>query len=151
MTGLFAAFDKKAERREKRNEKRRDERNEERMRFFDQKMKNISLNTIKEYHEDFEVDLDAKLEDFAKAEDLARIAKSVNKQFKMMQNFEKRLIKGELIDFLEDLQLGRPKTKEAFQYAYGIYDRYKELNGNSYIEAVIAEIRDYQKRMADIE
>lgn len=147
MTGLFAAFDKKAERREK----RRDQRNEERMKFFDGRVKDISLNTIKEYHEDFEVGLDAKLQDFAKTEDLARIAKSVNKQFKMLQNFERNRIKGELIAFLEDLELGRSKTKEAFQYIFGIYDRYKELNGNSYIEIVVAKIRDYQKRMADIE
>lgn len=42
-------------------------------------------------------------------------------------------IRGEIVDFAEDLRQGCHKSKVQFQHIFEIYDKYHNLGGNSYI------------------
>lgn len=48
-------------------------------------------------------------------------------------NIELELIKIILINFINDIDQGITKTQIQKQNAYELYDRYKELGGNSYV------------------
>lgn len=43
-------------------------------------------------------------------------------------------LKGEILQFAEDLKNGGEKSSVTYQYIHDCYSRYKSLGGNSYIE-----------------
>lgn len=47
---------------------------------------------------------------------------------------EKYRLKGEIIDFAEDLRNGAQKSSVAYQHIHNSYSRYKKLGGNGYID-----------------
>ena len=54
---------------------------------------------------------------------------------KKIERLELSYIKTDLVDFMNDIENDVPKNEIQKKNAYELYDRYKELRGNSYVES----------------
>ena len=86
------------------------------------------------------------LNGFVKKEDLENLDAKLKRQNKMIAEFEKNRIRGELLNFSEDLKNGVKKSPIAYQHAFSIYEKYKKLGGNSYIDNAFEYIKFRQKQ-----
>ena len=59
-----------------------------------------------------------------------------------IDNLELEQAKNYLLEFLCDKKQGEPKTEYQIQRAHEVYDRYKKLNGNSYIKHLWTEVME---------
>lgn len=51
-----------------------------------------------------------------------------------MQKLELSTIKTDLVNFINDLEHDVPKSQIQKEHAHELYDRYRELGGNSYVQ-----------------
>lgn len=52
---------------------------------------------------------------------------------KMIENLEMSSIKTDLVNFINDIEHGVPKSQIQRMNAHELYDRYSKLGGNSYV------------------
>ena len=65
------------------------------------------------------------------------LTNSISKQLqpitKKIDNLELSTIRTSLVDFLSDIENGQVKDPIRIKNAYELYDKYKDLGGNSYV------------------
>lgn len=72
--------------------------------------------------------------------EIERIANAIDSNHKQLIESEMFRLKGEILQFAEDLKNGGEKSSVTYQYIHDCYSRYKRLGGNGYIEQVFRYI-----------
>lgn len=72
--------------------------------------------------------------------EIERIAAAIDQNHKQLVESEMFRLKGEILQFAEDLKNGAEKSSVTYQYIHDCYSRYKRLGGNSYIDQVFKYI-----------
>ena len=134
------------ERRIKTWEKQREERQANKEKDEIKRIEKIVIAAVDSLQRQFEIDLNKTLNNFVKKQDLENLDKKLKRQNKMISEFERNRIRGELLNFAEDLKNGIQKSSVAYQHAFSIYEKYKRLGGNSYIDSAFEYIRLKQKQ-----
>lgn len=134
------------ERRTRRWEKKREERQAAKEKDELKRIEKIVVSAASSLQNQFEIDLNKTLNGFVKKEDLENLDVKLRRQNKMITEFEKNRIRGELLNFSEDLKNGAKKSTIAYEHAHRLYEKYKKLGGNSYIDSSFEYIKLRQKQ-----
>ena len=66
--------------------------------------------------------------------ELAEIVAILNKHVSVFQDFQLGQIGNEIIKFADQLRRGHVKTRSAYQSIAKVYEKYKTLGGNHYVD-----------------
>ena len=77
--------------------------------------------------------------------EIEQVVSAIDLNHKQLIESELFRLKGEILQFAEDLKNGAEKSSVAYQYIHDCYSRYEDLGGNSYIEQTFEYITEHQK------
>ena len=75
-------------------------------------------------------------------EKVDRITQKIEFVEKKVDENEKDRIKQEILSFSNSLRKGEPHTREEFMHIFDIYEKYKKLGGNSFVQMEIEFIHE---------
>lgn len=112
------------------------------------------LNTILDERDDKLVNKTIYYEELQRHEDahnhiqntLEELTEGQERLTKYIEKNERMRLKSEIIDFAEDLRNGHTKSTSSYQHIYAAYDYYKKLKGNSFVDQVYHEIKEYHAK-----
>lgn len=78
-------------------------------------------------------------------EAMEKIQQGINQTNAKLDDSVKFGLKGEIIQFSEDLKSGSIKTDLAYEHIHNAYEQYKKLGGNGFIEEAFNNIVEKQK------
>ena len=78
-------------------------------------------------------------------EAMEKIQQGINQTNAKLDDSVKFGLKGEIIQFSEDLKSGAIKTDLAYEHIHNAYEQYKKLGGNGFIEEAFNNIVEKQK------
>lgn len=78
-------------------------------------------------------------------EGMEKIQRAINQTNAKLDDSVKFGLKGEIIQFSEDLKSGSIKTDLAYEHIHHAYEQYKKLGGNGFIEEAFNSIVEKQK------